>query len=35
MDLLFLTTPNIEGEMLETWKKLGPLSIQKIQKESG
>ncbi len=27
MDVLFLTTPNIEGEMLNTWKKLGPLSI--------
>ena len=35
MDLLFLRTPNIEGEMLETWKKLGPLSIQKIQEQSG
>ena len=27
MDDLFLTTPNIKGEMLNTWKRLGPLSI--------
>jgi hypothetical protein len=35
IDMILLSTPNIDGKMLETWKKLGPLSIEQIKKESG
>lgn len=35
IDMILLSTPNIDGKMLETWKKLGPLSIEQIKKYSG
>lgn len=35
IDMILLSTPDIDGKMLETWKKLGPLSIEEIRKNSG
>jgi len=35
IDMILLSTPDIDGKMLETWKKLGPLSIDEIKKNSG
>ena len=33
--MIFLSTPDCDGKMLETWKKLGPLSVEQIKKNSG
>jgi hypothetical protein len=34
IDMILLSTPDIDGKMLETWKKLGPLSIEEIRKKT-